>query len=381
MKNGWLLLVLTSLVVGCHSNPGTSASGADGSVSGTIAQQNKTGAKSSYFILLKGTIGTYPVTVYLYAMQHNYSGYYYYDSKQLPIYFSGEDSAIKDKISLTTMADSGEAETFLFSFDGAKGTGNWKMGGKTLPLSLSKGDVPVSFEYVGWADSVAASATLPNPPYATSELSSVWPTGSSATDEFIKTQIAKLINDKEKSRDIHTILSNSGKSFLDDYRNDTTLDEEDIKANPGYFSYDESGDVRIVYLSPKLLSLSNAVYSYTGGVHGNYGTAFLPLDIVNNKVLALSDILTTNGIRQLRPLLEKSYRRDRNLQPSQPLTDGGLFDNRIEPNKNFYVTGKGLLFDYTPYEIASYADGEIQIMISYSDLGAYLQPSFKSLLQ
>ena len=90
-------------------------------------------------------------------------------------------------------------------------------------------------------------------------------------------------------------------------------------------------------------------YSSTDGAHGNFGTAYLPLDIEHNKVLQLKDLLTTEGIRHLRPLLESSYRSQQYLQPSHSFNvDSNLFENKIEPNKNFYVTGKGLIFSYTP---------------------------------
>ncbi len=54
----------------------------------------------SWYKCLKGTIDKYPITMHLHKMDHNFSGYYYYNSKQEPIYFIGEDTSVAGKIKL-----------------------------------------------------------------------------------------------------------------------------------------------------------------------------------------------------------------------------------------------------------------------------------------
>ncbi|RYF79039.1 MAG: DUF3298 domain-containing protein, partial [Chitinophagaceae bacterium] len=68
------------------------------------------------------------------------------------------------------------------------------------------------------------------------------------------------------------------------------------------------------------------------------------------------------------------------LKPTDALTEV-LFENKIAPNDNFYITGKGIGFSYAPYEIAAYAYGEINLFIAFKDIEANLQPGFKKLLQ
>ena len=351
---------------------------------------NKTLKESdNYFVLLKGKIDNYPITMYLFALNHIYSGYYYYESKQLPIYFEGGYSSKKGKIVLMADVNDDTLETFTFSFDGNSATGSWSLGSKTLPLSLTKADLAVSFNYVEWKDSSRLSEKLPATTQALAELASIWPTGSSVTDQFIKKQIAQLLGDKDERDSIKVILAKDGKSFFDEYHQefpdddliDTNIADMDVSNNPEEYNYNTITHLRISYQSSKLLSLAMLDYSYIGGAHGNYGTSYLPLDLLHHKELTLKDILTATGIRQLRPLLELSFRRDKHLTSTESLKAGGLFENKIEPNEDFYVTCKGLIFNYTPYEIASFADGEIQIMIDYKDLQAYLQPAFTSLLQ
>ncbi len=378
MKN-IIRFICISLLCSCHSNPEQTI----GASSDTTTQNTETFSqgKSQYFVLLKGKIDVYPVTMYLYKSNGTYSGYYYYDSKQQAIGLGSTGSVLTNKIVLSADSDEDSTETFTLSFHGKTATGSWQMGSKQLPVSLSEADFPLKFDYYSLQDSIKAKVEMPDPPQATAEMASVWPTGNSETDEFVKTQIGKLFDEKEKSRDITAVLRNSAKDFLDDYSSDTTINAKDIKESPESFNYDLTNDCRVVYQSEKLLSLSFDNFSFTGGAHGNYGTSYLPIDLVNRKSLKLTDVIKAGGVRQLRPLLEKSYRKSRNLKPSEGLTEGGLFDNKIEPNENFYITGKGIIFSYQPYEIASYADGEIEIMIDYKDLQTYLQPTFVSLLQ
>ncbi|MBO9572818.1 MAG: DUF3298 domain-containing protein, partial [Chitinophagaceae bacterium] len=108
--------------------------------------------------------------------------------------------------------------------------------------------------------------------------------------------------------------------------------------------------------------------AYTGGAHGNYGTTFTVISLAKNKKLKLSDIIPESKQPQLNQLLEKNFRLQYNLKPTDKLTEGGLFENSIKANDNFYVTGKGIGFNYTPYEIGPYVMGEINIFIPFTDL-------------
>lgn len=53
------------------------------------------------------------------------------------------------------------------------------------------------------------------------------------------------------------------------------------------------------------------------------------------------------------------------------------FADRIMPNGNFILTHKGITFNYTPYEIASYAEGEVLLFVPYSSIKELLTPAFK----
>ena len=170
------------------------------------------------------------------------------------------------------------------------------------------------------------------------------------------------------------------KMFTDYIEENKDATDAEVKESATAYSIDESDKLLIMFQTSRLVTLAFDNYAYTGGAHGNYGSEFKVLDLTNNKVLELHDILTDDGIATLQPKLEVSFRKQFNLRAGDSLTEGGLFENKIEPNDNICVTGSGLEFVYNPYEIGPYVMGEIDIFIPFTELTQYLKPDFKNLL-
>ncbi len=346
----------------------------------TFAQNNTV----SWYKLFKGKIGKYAVTLHLHKAGHNYDGYYYYDTQQKPLSFSGDDIRIKGKIQVMSYGDREEAEYFTFSLNGNSATGNWKKteNSKPLPFTATETSLPIQFTYVFTSGSVKLRPKWKESPEASYNAASVWPTGKTATDEFLKTEIRKAFNEKNTGEEIGVLLLRNKKNILNQYLSDSeSLEDSDLKRETAAYSMDEDDNMLITFQSAKLLSLAFTNYSFTGGAHGNYGTSYTSVDLTSNKVFALKNIITEAGKQQLRSLLEKNFRNQYNLKPTDSLTEGGLFENKIEPNENFYLTEKGIGFSYVPYEIGPFAMGEINIFISFADLKNHLQDSFKKLIE
>jgi hypothetical protein len=342
----------------------------------------------NWYKCLNGTIDKYAITMHLHKTDHNFSGYYYYNSKQEPIYFTGEDTTVAGKIKLYAFSKSTDPnnEEFLFSVDKEKCSGQWKKNDSNNALVFSAMESTdtslVSFTMIYVHDETKLKPDMKESPAATYEAASVWPKTESETASFIKKFVNEEFGAKDQEGGIETILLKNKKDFFDEYKERyKDAKEEDMKEMPSAFSEEQSNRVMIVYQSKNILTLGNFSYSYTGGAHGNYGTHYSSFDLLSKKILKLDNVLTITGLAQLPVLLKKYFRKNYNLDANASLKEAGLFEEKIKPNNNFYVTEKGIGFSYSPYEIGPYAMGEINIFIPFSELKTLLQPPFENLLE
>lgn len=172
------------------------------------------------------------------------------------------------------------------------------------------------------------------------------------------------------------------KTEIDDYFKNYKEQVKDYKAEaneppPYYLNYEATNSLYVKFNEKDFLVTELMNYSYTGGAHGNYGSSFNNYDIAQQKVLKLADLLTDTVI--LQPLIEKYFRQQQGLKINEPLSKV-LFDDEIKLNNNFYINGQGFTFLYNPYEIASYAQGQIEVFVPYSALKQQLTPWFKTRL-
>ncbi len=324
---------------------------------------------TSWYKILNGKIDKYAVTLHLHKAGANYKGYYYYNSQQKPIYFNGDnpDDTIRI-IAFSTLTDN---ELFTFTFQENQVKGEWKKNATTPALPFEATVASTYYTYVYTTESRKLRPNLTGSPEVSYSAASIWPAGKSTGINFLKKEIRNLFPEKAKgNEDIGTLLvrekNNVIKTYLKDYENDT---EADIKEMPSAYAMEVEENVMICYAGGDLLSLAKFDFSYTGGAHGNYGTRFICFDLRQHKKIVLADIIPEEKESLLNQLLEKNFRNQYDLKPSDSLQDAGLFENKIAPNDNFYITGKGIGFNYVPYEIGPYAMGEINIFISYKDLG------------
>lgn len=73
-------------------------------------------------------------------------------------------------------------------------------------------------------------------------------------------------------------------------------------------------------------------------------------------------------------MLEKYFKIQRGVPQEKTLMDAGLFIDTIPVNENFMISPGNIMFNYVPYEIASYADGEIKITIPLNEFQDYVKP-------
>lgn len=160
------------------------------------------------------------------------------------------------------------------------------------------------------------------------------------------------------------------------YRRDVGVDTSD-PANLERAMYNWSTESRAMVLwnADSWLVLRNLTVDYSGGAHGNHGSSFLVLDRAGDmQTWGLSSIVADTAA--LLPFLQVAATDRWRLSPNAPLSERLLVD-AVPLTKNFYLTRTGLGFVYNPYEIASYADGEVHLFIPYKRIMLLLTEEFR----
>lgn len=241
----------------------------------------------SWYKMLAGTIDRYGLIMHLHKAGHEFYGYYYYDSQQRPIYFIGEDTTQKGRIKLMSFGHPEGMEEFTFSLSNGSTKGIWKKNenSKALPFTANEMTACVSFDYVYTKGAVKLRANLKDSPEATYEAASVWPKGSTSTDAFLKAVIGRSFSGKYGGNEkIGDLFIKKKKEYFASYlQQNKNLKEAELKQAPPVYTNSISNRLMVAYQSSKLLTLAFSNYTFAGGAHGNHGTTYTCIDLINTK--------------------------------------------------------------------------------------------------
>ena len=336
---------------------------------------------------LKGTIGAFPVTMDLVKIRNVYDdspqlqGYYSYEKYQQPLPIHGFLDATGN-VKLEEPGREGSTAVFQGKFnpDGSfVGTWTDTLKKVSYPFSLREAaeDGALSFDFFPFEDSTKLFQNVKNSPQATYSMDMLLPAKNTegSVFEFLRTHIIKQLRHDSlmgnyANLQISDVQKTARDSFFKDYKEQLKEEKPDTVENH-LLNYAESQSMEVISNTDGLLSLGFRRYNYSGGAHGNYGTQLMTYDIKNKKVVMLNDLFKPNYKAVLSAALSRSARQYLGIKPNASL-EGHLFA-KPEPNDNFMVNKKGILFNYTPYEIASYAQGEIQLFVLFDELKTILK--------
>lgn len=177
-------------------------------------------------------------------------------------------------------------------------------------------------------------------------------------------QSEKLINDffQKCSEEIVQSGEEYYKQALDEY-NDLSEEEKETFSSYGvYRSYDKKR------LDEKVLSFAEYSSFYTGGAHGIYEYSGYNFDPKTGKKLTLSDIFkdkeaAVSEIRQsILKLCKNVYYNVRLFDDYEDNIDSVISDDC------WFLDNDGIHFISNPYLLGSYAAGDFEFIIPYSDL-------------
>lgn len=339
-------------------------------------------ATETWYKVYTGKVGNLSATLHLHKAEKNYSGYIWFDQNQWPMpIYSGEQVAMTDSINIS--AASGPITlnlTGIFnneSFNGvsvlAKEGSLSKKASFQLQVNTNKAFTP--FEYFSAQDSAKLLPQIKNESTCDYISSTVWPKGIATIDAALKKQIRKILK-------LPATVTEPGKWLTSSVKKSATLwKKENSKLSPQEasdmglsLSVQEETNIMVMYENEYYITLANYDYSYSGGAHGNYATSLFAINKQTAKQMQLSDILTAQGIKMLPVYLDKVARVQYGIKNNLPLDQNDFLVKRIGASKNFYITTSGIGFLYATYELKSFAEGDVNLLIPFTALKSYLQP-------
>ncbi len=162
-------------------------------------------------------------------------------------------------------------------------------------------------------------------------------------------------------------LSRLSDSIISNYRANET-DFDTLDASNYMWNWIVMRSIEIFQNSENMLAFSVNEYNYNGGGHGTGGTTFYTIDLQSGSHVLLTDIFEGSFYEKLGKLITSQLKINYEIPDFDPLTEAGFFQDNIDATENFYVTPAGIAFHYNPYEIASYANGEIEVFLTFEQL-------------
>lgn len=138
-------------------------------------------------------------------------------------------------------------------------------------------------------------------------------------------------------------------------------------------------------LDTSIISFSGELWEYSGGVHPNVYQLTCNFDPETGDALYLADILSGEGMVDAlySMVLDKLAVYATTLGGEEPAylegyekTVAAHFDLENPGQENWYLTDAGMVFSFSPYELASYAAGSIQVELTYEELRGVLKDAF-----
>lgn len=131
--------------------------------------------------------------------------------------------------------------------------------------------------------------------------------------------------------------------------------------------------VNEIYASKKHLCFELRQYLYTGGAHGYGTTSFLNIDPKTGEELTPKELFMDQ--KDFTAFAERKFRKQQNITKDESINDNGFWFE----NNTFYLpesvgfTQDSIIFVYNQYDIASYADGPIELKIAKDEAAPYLR--------
>ena len=130
--------------------------------------------------------------------------------------------------------------------------------------------------------------------------------------------------------------------------------------------------VNEIYSTPNHLCFELIQYLYTGGAHGYGTTSFLNIDPKTGEELSQKNLFKDK--KELTEFAEHKFREQQKIAKGESINSTGYWfeDEKFYLPESAGFTQDTLIFIYNQYDIASYADGPIELKIAMKEINPFL---------
>ncbi len=382
MKNLVYLLLFVLVLSACGNASKTDES--------TVSAKDTTAAKQrpDWYKRFEGTLAGAEVVLHLQKEGTTIGGNYYYLKSGAIISLNGWGDTIKtdaewllteNPTTESRINATGDAQ-WLVVLKNDSLTGTWTgSNGKQFPILLHEAynDMSLELNVLYIADSARYSDSLTSP-QATSNYQLLLPPSdiADAPRSFLENAFVKAIGCTDKNMSGEACIRQSMDIFFREWRNQmSSIDSAHEDLSMAMNNHSSDFYQHVMYNDNGLLVVENFDAGYSGGAHGNYAASYLNLDWKEQQNWQLTDIFNRNDTASLIPLLDAQARKYTGIKNNQAISEY-LFVYHVPITTNFFIGTKGITFVYNPYEIASYADGQIFLYLTFETLKLYLTKEF-----
>lgn len=135
-------------------------------------------------------------------------------------------------------------------------------------------------------------------------------------------------------------------------------------------------NIKVLYQKKDYIALKYLHSDFSGGAHPNTSIFYINYNTKTNQPITLDSLVQSTQKLELTKIGERIFRNDEKLSPSVSLADAYFFENgKFFLPQNFYVSDKGLVFLYNPYEIKPYSAGVTTLVIPLVALKNIAKPN------
>jgi hypothetical protein len=149
--------------------------------------------------------------------------------------------------------------------------------------------------------------------------------------------------------------------------------------NSASLNWDYRETFQIPVNTARLLVLRRDRFFYSGGAHPNHDRTYFVFNRERAMRIGLADIIREESLTALKELINRELRIQKEIGPDDSLKKARFFVDEAEPPENYFFSPQGLGFHWDPYEIASYAEGHVEVLLPYAGIWELLGPEGRRL--